>query len=120
VLGRDAVIDHGVSRGGRWLRERRWRIALWIAVLEGIVVAVAPHFTRWTVIAIALPALAFYVLVGRELKSDVARQLSWILAGSQVLALLVAIFAFVVVWLAIAAIAVIAAVALLYLIADRR
>ena len=33
MLGPDAVIEHGLSRSGRWLRERRWRIALWIAAL---------------------------------------------------------------------------------------
>src|SRR5919202_4358417 len=113
MLGQDAVIEHGGSRGGRWLRERRWRFALWIAALEGIVVAVAPHITRWTVIAIAAVALAFYVLVGRELKSDLARHAAWVVAASQLLAVLVAIFAFVLFWLAIAAIAIFPAVALL-------
>ena len=32
-------IEHGTTKTGRWLRERRTRIVLWIAVLEGILVA---------------------------------------------------------------------------------
>jgi len=30
------VVEHGASRLGLWLQERRVRIALWIAVLEGL------------------------------------------------------------------------------------
>ena len=115
-----AVLEHGTSRSGRWLRERRVRISLWIAVLEGIVAAFAPDFSRWTIMAFAVAVLALYALALRESKSDTLRQVGWILAASQLLALLVVIFAFVVKWLAIAAIAAFAIFALLYLFSDRR
>ena len=46
------VIDHGASKAGLWLRQRRTQIALWIAVIEGLLVAV--HFiNRWLAISVA-------------------------------------------------------------------
>lgn len=115
-----AILEHGTSRSGRWLRERRLRVALWIAVIEGIVVAFTPDLTRWTVIVIAIPVLAFYALVGRNLSSDTVRQVSWILAASQLLTLIIVVFAFIITWLAVLAIVTLAVIALLYLFADRR
>ena len=67
-------------------RRRRLKIALWIAVLEGILVALEKDFTRWTVVIISAPIIAFYVFAGRSLASDTGRQLSWIAAASQALA----------------------------------
>jgi len=29
------VIEHGTSKSGRWLRARRVRLVLWVAVVEG-------------------------------------------------------------------------------------
>ena len=37
----------------------------------------------WTVIAISIPIILFYVFAGRNLNSDLGRQLSWIAAASQ-------------------------------------
>ena len=116
----NAGIEHGTSRSGRWLRERRLRVALWIAVIEGIVVAVASDISRWTVIALAVAAVALYALALRESRSDTLRQVGWILAASQLLALLVVIFAFVVEWLAILVVVLLAVAALIYLFSDRR
>jgi hypothetical protein len=115
-----AIIDHGTSRTGRWLRERRLRVALWIAVVEGIVVAVTSDLTKWTVLVVAIAMLTMYALVGRDSQSDAFRQVAWILAASQVLALIVVIFAIVIKWLAVVAIVAFAIAALLYLFSDRR
>ncbi len=41
---------------GVWLKTRRVRLSLWIAVLEGIVVAVSHDLTRWTVLGLAIVA----------------------------------------------------------------
>ena len=71
------------SDRGRWFYSRRVKIALGIAVVEGIYVAVANDISRWTVIAISVPIILFYVFAGRTLKSDTGRQLSWIAAASQ-------------------------------------
>ena len=51
-------IEHHTTRAGRWLRARRIRAALWIAVIEGIIVALLHDVSRWTVIAVAIPLLA--------------------------------------------------------------
>ena len=103
---------------GRWLRERRLRLALWVAVIEGLIVAITPDLTKWTVIVIGVILLAFYIVAGRRMSWDVARQLSWIAAASQALAILVVIFAFVLKLVAIVAIVILAIIALVYLFSD--
>ena len=107
------------SRGGRWLAERRLKIALGIAVAEGLLVAIEKDVTRWTVIIVAVPVIAFYILAGRTLGSGVGRQVSWIAAASQAISVIVVILGIVIGWLAFAAVAVIAVIALVYLVADR-
>jgi hypothetical protein len=114
------MIEAGSTRGGRWLRDRRVRLALWIAVVEGILVAATPDLSRWTVLVIGTIVLAFYVLAGRNMRWDVGRHLSWIAAASQAIAILVVIFFFVFEWIAIAAIALLAIFALVYLISEHR
>jgi len=112
------MIEAGSTRTGRWLRERRLRLALWAAVVEGVAVAVSHDLTRWTVLIIGVIVLAFYIVAGRQMKWDVARQLSWIAAASQALAILVIIVAFIVGLLAIVLVAVFAVIALAYLFSD--
>jgi hypothetical protein len=113
------MIEAGSTRGGRWLRGRRLKLALWTAVVEGIIVAVSHDLTRWTVLVIGVIVLAFYVLAGRSMKWDVGRHLSWIAAASQAMALLVVLFAFIFEWIAIGIVAIIAIIALIYLFSDR-
>jgi hypothetical protein len=114
------MIEAGSTRIGRWLRERRLRLALWVAVVEGLLVALTHDLTRWTVLVIAVIVLAFYVLAGRTMGWDVGRQLSWIAAASQALAILVVILAFIVGLVAIVLVALFAIVALAYLFSDYR
>jgi hypothetical protein len=114
------MIEAGSTRTGRWLRDRRLRLTLWTAVIEGILVAVSHDLTRWTVLVIAVIVLAFYVLAGRQMKWDVGRQLSWIAAASQALAILVVLLAFVVGLLAIVLVGLFAVLALAYLFSDYR
>ena len=114
------AIEAGSTRGGRWLRERRIRIALWVAVIEGLIAAFSQDIGRWTILVMAVIVLAFYIVAGRQLNWDVARQLSWIAAASQVLAILVIIFAFVLKLIAIVIIVGFALVALVYLFTDHK
>jgi phosphatidylserine synthase len=114
------MIEAGSTRGGRWLQQRRLKLALWTAVVEGIVVAVSHDLTRWTVLVIGVIVLAFYVLAGRNMKWDVGRHLSWIAAASQAMALLVVLFAFIFEWIAIGIVAIIAIIALIYLFSDHK
>src|ERR671937_614670 len=113
------TIEHRSTRAGRWLRARRIRIALWVAVIEGIIVALAHDVSRWTVIAIAIPVLALYVFWGRTARSDTVRQLSWIAGASQALAVVVVILAFILSWLALLLAGIFAVVAVLFLLSDR-
>jgi hypothetical protein len=119
VVSRADVIDHGTSRTGRWLKERRLRIVLWTVVLEGIVVALSPDISRITVVIVALLAGALYFAAGRNTTWDTGRQISWIAAMSQSLAVVFVVLAHVIFWLALIAVGVFAVVALLILWADR-
>ena len=113
------ALEHDATRTGRWLRQRRLRTALWIAVIEGLIVAFEKDFSRWTVIAVAIPVLALYVFWGRHAKSDTARQATWIAGASQALAVVVVILAFILNWLALILAGIFAAIALLFLLGDR-
>jgi hypothetical protein len=75
------AIEAGSTKTGRWLRERRRRLALWVAIAEGVIVAVSPDLTKWTVLVIAIIVLGFYALAGRNINWDVGRELSWIAAA---------------------------------------
>ena len=112
------AIEHGTTRSGRWLRERRLRITLWIAAVEGLLYLFhALHW--WAAVALAIVAVAFWWYVGRSNHSHTLRQLSWIFAASQLLVLCVPIALAVVKALAIGVIAILAIVALFFLFRDR-
>jgi hypothetical protein len=112
------VIDHRTSRAGRWLRARRVRFALWIAVVEGLLVALHA-ISWWAAIAIAIILVSFYFVAGNRLRSDAARQVSWIAAASQALVALVPILVIVIGTLAVIAVAVLALIALVALFSER-
>ena len=114
------MIEAGSTRVGRWLRARRIRVAIWVAVVEGLIVALDHGVSRWTVMILAIAVLALYFAVGRNMRWDVGRQLAWIAAASQVLALLVVVLAFIVWGIALALVVLFALVALAYLYSDLR
>jgi hypothetical protein len=108
------------SRSGRWLRERRTKIALWIAAIEAILVAIFHDVSQITVFALAAIAVLTYFYAGRRTRSDTFHQSSWIFAISQLLAALAAIFAFIIFWSAIVLMAIFVIGALFYVFTDRR
>jgi hypothetical protein len=117
-LGRGEVLEHGTTRGGRWLRERRIRIALWIAVVEGILIVL--DRIPWSLaILVAIVAVAGYFW-GRDRLSDTTRQVAWIAAASQAVVIFVPILLTIATVLAFTVLAIIAIVALLVLLGDRR
>jgi hypothetical protein len=116
----EGTLDHDSTRAGRWLRQRRLKIALWIAVAEGILVALSSDVSRWTVIVVAILAIALYAAAGRTTRWDAGRQVSWILAASQALAVVVTILSFIVYWTALILVVIFAVVALVILFSDRR
>jgi hypothetical protein len=113
------ALPHGTTRTGRWLREWRFRLALWIAVIEGLLV-VFDVVSGWVALVVGAVLVLFYFAIGRELRWETLRQASWVGALSQVLVAFVPLLAFVVGVLAILAVAVLALVALAALLADRR
>ena len=114
------ALEHDGSRSGRWLRERRTRFVLWIAVIEAIAVALFHDVSRWTVIALAIVAWLVWLYAGRRSSSDTVRQATWIFAASQLLAIVAVVLAFIVVWTAILAAVAFAFIALFMVFNDRR
>ena len=104
--------------GGR-LRFHRVRIALWIGALEGVVVIFSHDLTKWTVMVLAIIAGLAYLL-GRNAKSNVVRQVVWILAASQLLAFVLVSLGWLVKWALIGGVIVVAIIGLAYLFVDRR
>jgi Ca2+/Na+ antiporter len=113
------AVEHGTSRFGRWLRERRLRIALWIAVIETVLVAFTEDVSKWTVIILAAIFVALYLYWGRE-RGDSIRQVSWVAAASQALAVVAVLSAFIVGVFVLVIAAIFAAVALILIFSDRR
>ncbi len=116
---RHPALEHGTTRAGRWLRARRLRIALWVAVAEGILI-LFDAIPAWVALLAGAAIVVSYVVVGRDLASDTGRQLSFIAALAQVFVAFVPVLVFFIGALAVIALAVLAVVALLALFADRR
>jgi hypothetical protein len=122
VFGRGdvaGVLEHKQSRAARWLRESRVKIALWIAVVEGVLV-VFDVVPKWTALIVGAILIAFWFAVGRTLRSSLARDTSWIAATSQAFVALVPFLVFIVGTLALIAVGILAVVALVVLFGDRR
>jgi hypothetical protein len=113
-----ALVEHGASRRGRWLRARRLRIALWIAVIEGILVVF--DVISWPVaVVLAIAIVVLYFAAANRVRNDSLRQVAWIAAVSQAIVALVPVLVVVVGTLALIAVAAIAIVALIVLLSDR-
>jgi hypothetical protein len=109
-----------LERGpGGWLQHRRVRLAAWIAAAEGLVVLFSHDITKWTVIVLAIVGVVGY-LGGRESRSRIVRNVLWIFAAAQLLAVVLVILAWIVKWAIILAIVVLAIGGLAYLFVDRR
>jgi hypothetical protein len=113
------ALEHGSSRLGRWLRARRLRIAISIAVLEGLLVVVHA-IPKWFAILVAAGVLIWYFAMGRGVKADTTRQIGWIAAASQAMLAMIPVIAFFVTTLALIALGALAVVALFVLFTERR
>jgi len=118
-MDRPAIIEHGSTRVGRRLRVNRVRIALVVALIEGILVLLG-SIDWWLVVLLAIAAVALYVLWGRLARREEVRELSWVFAVSQVAVVLVPTLALVLTAFAVMALVLIAVVALVVLLRDRR
>jgi len=113
------AIDHDSSRTGRWLRQRRLRTALWIAVIEAVLAAFTHDVSRLTIVVLAAVFVPIYLIWGRD-QGDTIRQITWIAAASQALAVVAALLAYLVGLLVLVIAGIFAAVALFLIFSDRR
>ena len=113
------VIDHGPTESGGWLQTRRLKVALLLAVVEGLLVAVG-ILEAWIAIVLAILVLVVYFGWAREQKRETLRDAAWIVAVWQSIVLLVPILVVIVGTLALVAVGAIAVLALVALFADRR
>lgn len=112
------AIDAGSSRPGRWLRERRLRITLAIAAVEGLFYLFhALHW--WVAVLLAIAAVGFWWYAARTSRSSTIRQLGWIFAASQLLVLCVPVALAVLKIVAIGIIVILAVAALVVLFRQR-
>jgi hypothetical protein len=111
---------HPAERGpGVWLKARRVRLSLWIAAAEGVIVAISAGLTKWAVLGLAVVAGLSWTF-GRHSRSNGVRQVLWIFAASQLLALALVLFAVMFKWLVILGLIVFAVLGLAFLFFDRR
>ena len=115
----EILIEHGETRLARRLRANRYKVALAIAALEGILVLVGA-IPWWIVVLLAVVSLAGYAAWGREHESADVRVVTWTAAVSQLVVMLVPVVAGLVVVLAAVVVVLLAAVALAALLLDRR
>jgi hypothetical protein len=113
------AIEHGSTGPGRWLRERRFRLTMWIALVEGLLFYLVHVLHLWEAVALAAIGVAVWWYAGRTSRSDLFRQATWILAVSQLLVLCVPIAVAIVGFLAIGVITLVAITALIFLFKER-
>ncbi len=118
-MDRPLTIEPGHSRMGRSLRDNRLRIALLLALVEGVLVLVG-SIAWWSVVLIAILAVVLYVGAGRKAGRQEVREVSWIFAVSQLAVVLVPALALVLTAFAVVALVLLAVVALIVLLRDRR
>ncbi|MGH3003752.1 MAG: hypothetical protein ACRDM1_13990 [Gaiellaceae bacterium] len=112
------AIEHGSTRSGRWLRDRRLRVTFWIAAAEGLLYLV--HVLHlWEAVVLAAIAVGVWWYVGRRHRSDLVRQATWIFAASQLLVLCVPVALRILSLIAIVVVVVLAIGALILLFTRR-
>ena len=112
------VIEHESSQGGRWLREHRVRTALWIAVLEVVLAALTASVSKYTIIALGLITTPMFLIWGKDQRGTI-RQVSWIAAASQALAIVALLLSHFIGLFVLVLAGIFAAVALFLIFADR-
>jgi hypothetical protein len=113
------TMEHGSNRFGRALRQSRLKVALIVALVEGVLVLVGT-IDWWVVALLAIGAVALYVSRGRQARREEVREATWILAVSQLAVVLVPVLALVLTAFAVVALVIFAIVALVILLRDRR
>lgn len=95
------------------------RIALWTAVIESILAAVTHDISRVTIVVLAAIFVPIYFIWGRN-QGDTIRQVTWIAAASQSLAVVAAALAYFLGLIVLVVAGLFAAVALFLIFSERR
>jgi hypothetical protein len=112
------AVEHRSSRASRWLHERRFRAALFVGLLESLLVVLGGLGWFWVVAAAAV-ALTLYFVARRRVRSATVREVLWTLAASQLIAVIVPILWELFQVVAIAVLVIMAAILLALLVLDR-
>lgn len=118
--------SHAVEGSGGptgWLHRHRFRIVLWVAVIEGLVVWVTHGLHIATILVlgiIAFACLMLYRYTTERTQSSFLRQLVWLLAASQLGATILVAAGYIVIGALIILLVIFALVALGLLLLDRR
>ncbi|MGH3050059.1 MAG: hypothetical protein ACRDLK_07865 [Gaiellaceae bacterium] len=116
-------IEAGERKPTAWLRRHRFRIVLWIAVIEGVVVWATHGLHLWTIVVLSLVALAslfLYRLTQEKTRSPFLHELAWLLAASQLGADVLVAAGYLLLGLLVILLVVFAAAALVILVLERR
>lgn len=114
-----AVIEHGETPRARQVRQNRLKIALAIAVVEGVVV-LAGGIPWWVAILLAIGGVGSHLGFGRASGRSIVRSVTWVAAVSQLLVVVIPAFVAIALLVAVVALVIIAAVLLIGLLLDRR
>jgi hypothetical protein len=112
------ALEHDRSSRDGWLRQHRVRTALWIAVLEVILAALTASISKYTIIALGLVKIPVFLIWGKDQRGTI-RQVSWIAAASQALAIVAVLLSHFIGLFVLVLAGIFAAVALLLIFADR-
>jgi hypothetical protein len=113
------LVEHRESRFGQRLRTTRYKVALALAALEGVLV-LAGAIPWWLAVIAAVAAVGGYVAWGRDHQSPDVRVVTWTAAVSQLIVVLVPIVAAALVALAVLVVIVLAVLFLAALLLERR
>jgi hypothetical protein len=102
-----------------WLRENRLKISLGIAGAEAVLAVFGASLSRWSILVLAVIAVAVWYWLGREARLESLRDLTWIAAVSQSLALVAVVFASFIGLFALIVAGVFAVIALVLILGDR-
>ena len=118
--------SHAVEGSGKqagWFRRHRYRIVLWVAVVEGLVAWATHGLHIGTIIVmgvIAFACLMLYRFTTGRTTSSFLHQLMWLLAASQLGATILVAAGYILIGALIILVVIFALVALGLLLLDRR
>ena len=112
------ALEHEGSARDSWLRQHRVRTALWIAVAEVVLAALTASVSKYTIIALGLITIPVYLIWGKDQRGTI-RQVSWIAAASQALAIVAVLMAHFIGLFVLVLAGIFAAVALFLIVADK-